>query len=168
MSQIITILCADDKSSYFDIPDLDIYTLSRNAFNYNGKNPVIAHPPCGAFSKMRGFSKRDSFNMELAEHCLNAIHNNCGILEQPAYSIMFELLGIQPTISVDQKWFGFRARKQTWLYLYNVELISHPITFDAATHKVENLTSSMRARQTIEFSQWLVDSVRCSINLNSR
>lgn len=59
MSQIITILCADDKSSYYQIEDLDIYNKHRDALTFNGSNPVICHPPCAAFSRMRGFSKPD-------------------------------------------------------------------------------------------------------------
>lgn len=101
--------------------------------------------------------------MNLAEHCYKKVTENGGIIEQPANSIMFELLGIHPQISIDQKWFGFRARKTTWLYLNKVTLLSHPITFDAATHSVEKLTSTMRSRQTLQFSQWLVNSVRTSL-----
>jgi hypothetical protein len=159
----VAILCADKNSSYFKLPNLLIYTSRENALSYTGSLPAICHPPCAMFSRDRMLSKYNEESIQLARHCYDICQINGGIIEQPAHSIMFDYLGIKPTMEVWQSWFGFRAKKRTWLYCDKVTLLPAPITFDLSTHSVEKLSSTMRARQTLQFSQWLVNSVRTSI-----
>lgn len=158
----VAILCADIHSSYFQFPECLIYTARENALTYNGDLPAICHPPCNNYSKARNLSKQKDTGLELAKHCLHIVKKNSGIIEQPANSILFSLLNITPTIEVWQSWFGFRAKKRTWLYCWNIKLLPTPISFNAPTHNVERLTSSMRARQTPAFSEWLINSVLSS------
>lgn len=155
----VVILCADKNSSYFQCPEALIYTARENALTYNGTLPAICHPPCAVFSRTRNLAASSTQAYHLAEHCLTIVNRNSGIIEQPAHSIMFEFLGIKPTIEIWQSWFGFRARKETWLYCKDITLLPPPISFNTPTHSVEKLTSTMRSRQTLAFSQWLIDSV---------
>jgi hypothetical protein len=159
----VVILCTDKNSNYNSMQNVITFSSAEDALTYKGCFPVICHPPCAMFSKNRLFSKYNESSILLARHCYDMVNLYGGILEQPAYSIMFDYLGIKPTYSLDQNWFGYRARKKTWLYLKNVSLDKHPLSFDAITHNVTKTTSTMRARQPKQFCKYLINSVRNSI-----
>jgi len=83
---MISILCAANKSNYYKIPNLDIWNKERNAYNFTSSQPVICHPPCAQWSRMRSFSKDCPVEKALAEFCYLQVIKNGGILEHPAGS----------------------------------------------------------------------------------
>lgn len=154
---ITTILCIQHDSNYLKIPGLDLWDKERNALNYKGNEPIIAHPPCAQWSKLKGFAIPDPEAINVAIYCTELVMKNGGILEQPAYSTLFKYMGIKPTLSVNQRWWGFRAEKPTWLYFNQVEPRRLQLKFDATETTVTNMDKGERAKMPLEFCKWLTN-----------
>ncbi len=169
----IAILCADKLSEYYNVKvqgvTLDIYTQERDMLNFNFDAPVIAHPPCAQWSRLRTFAKHDSEVKALAFLCKLAVDKCGGIVEHPHGSLfMRKHIGYGKCISVNQHWFGFRAKKSTLLYCNKVTLLSHPLSFDLPTcNNISHANKCVRSRSTLEFNTWLVESVYNSLKLKA-
>jgi len=159
---MISVLCALPNSVYKTIPGLDVWDAQRDAFYFTGSNPVIVHPPCQQWSRLRMFAQVNPDEKELAYHCLKYVIRNGGIFEHPASSSFFREVGITPTLSINQSWFGYPGTKKTWLYFSGCKPLSFPLNFDAVrVNDVSNLNSrdGSRSRTTQQFAQWLVDCI---------
>lgn len=159
-SPLISVLCVARRSNYRQIDGLDLWDASRDAYNFTGSNPVIVHPPCQQWSKLRQFARIDERSKALAWFCLEKVKANGGIFEHPSGSDFFKAAGIKPTISIDQNWFGFPARKRTYLYFHGYKPIAHPLTFTYATRTVESMGQEARSIMPLQFCQWLVDCLK--------
>lgn len=96
---------------------LDLWDISRDANQYVGPGPIIAHPPCGPWGKYWYRSSEDRV------HGINAmrfVHAYGGVVEQPNGSELFGEYGRENgrLIRVNQFDFGHRALKPTLLYVY--------------------------------------------------
>lgn len=168
----IAILCAHPKSHYFEIEGLEVYDQKRDARNFVGNAPVICHPPCAQWSRLRKFAKVDLEQKALANFCLGWFASNGGIFEHPAGSSVFRELEFpkeSKMYSVDQSWWGFPARKRTYLVFHRCSPIAYPLNFDLITHTVTNPKGGMKelsknrvALTPLSFDQWLVDSIRAT------
>lgn len=110
--------------------DVDIYDERRDARTYEGPYPVVAHPPCGPWGKLKQFCTKD--DPELAIIAVRQVRQFGGVLEHPAHSGIFKVMGMPPpdslfpdefggvTYAVDQGDYGHRAPKPTWLYAVRV------------------------------------------------
>lgn len=98
----------------------------RDARSYAGTLPVVAHPPCGPWARLRHLSKRDL--PELAPWAVALVRRVGGVLEHPAMSTLWSALDLPrpgdlpdrfggQTIEVCQVDWGHPARKRTWLYI---------------------------------------------------
>lgn len=124
---IVSVLFVDPNSIYFSIPNLDIWDKKRDAYNYSGSHPIIAHPPCRLFSKLRHFSTAPLSEKNLAYFSLYLVRKNGGVLEHPAYSTLWKEKKLPMpgqydsfggwTLSLPQFWFGHPCMKPTWLYI---------------------------------------------------
>lgn len=163
-SSKITVLCAMDNSNYYQIPNLDIYNKQRNAYTYTGNNFIIAHPPCQQWSRLKFFALENKQEKDLAPFCLEQVNKNGGILEHPHGTTFFKEMGIpkRKLYLTWQSWFGFPCKKPTLLYIKDVELLPVPLNFDAIQKTVDQLHSRQRSHQTLEFCEYLVNSVRQS------
>lgn len=157
---MITILCIQENSNYKKIPGLDLWDIKRNAYNYNGNNIVIAHPPCQQWSKLKSFAKENQLEKDLAIFCLEKVNQNGGILEHPNGSSFFKYAGIPRSklTKVYQSWWGFPAKKETLLYCKNIKLLPTPLNLDAIQYKVANLDKKKRSLMPLEFCKYLVYS----------
>jgi hypothetical protein len=144
---------------YKSIPGLDLWDIERDASLFTGSNPVIAHPPCQQWSKLRAFAHFNPKEKDLAWLCLEHVLQNGGILEHPSGSSFFREAGIKPTLSIDQSWFGFPARKRTYLYFSKCRPLSFPLSFDAPVKKVYQLGQVARSAMTLKLAKWLVACV---------
>jgi len=155
----IAVLCANVNSVYKSFPDLEVYDKNRNAYTFPGGSPIIAHPPCQQWSRLKHFAKGDQAEKDLAFFCLEMVNKYGGILEHPIGSHFFKAAGITKTYSINQSWFGFPAKKTTLLYFSQCAPAAHPLNFNAIEKRVQDLHSSKRSDTTIQFAEWLIKSV---------
>lgn len=159
MKKEVAILFARKDSIYKALPGCDVYDIDRNAMTFPGGLPIVAHPPCRAWGRLRHFAKPRPGEKELALWAIDQIRTWGGVLEHPATSTLWHEknlpLGADRdewggfTLSVDQFWWGHKARKRTWLYVCGVapsEIPAMPIRLDAVTHVV-NLFSKVRKQK---------------------
>lgn len=141
----IAVLFARSDSDYKAL-DCDVWDIARDARNYAGSNPVIAHPPCRGWGRLRGLAKPLPGEKDLAILALDLVRRNGGVLEHPAHSTLWKVAGLpkpsEPadkfngwTMPIVQFWFGHRAMKATWLYIVGCapsELPAMPIKLGEA------------------------------------
>lgn len=134
----VVALYVDSRGPY---PDLvaEWYDAERNAMSYRGSLPVVAHPPCGPWSRLSQLHKHAE-EIALAPHAVATVQRCGGVLEHPAGSKVWDACGLpRPelgwrhlgrdgivsytdvhggfTIEVCQCDWGHPARKRTWLYI---------------------------------------------------
>lgn len=126
--RLVSVLCTMPGSIYHNLPGTDCYDKIRDARTFSGQTPVIAHPPCRLFSRMRGFANRYPGEMNLAALCLWNVRTCGGVLEHPAQSVLWDMCRMPKpgqgvdiyggfSIQIDQNAYGHPARKRTWLYI---------------------------------------------------
>ena len=169
------------------MPDVEAYDKDRDARTFQGEMPVVAHPPCRAWGRLRHFAKPEPGEKQLAVWAVTQVRKWGGVLEHPECSQLWERMNLplgnqrDPyggyTISIDQFWWGHRARKRTWLYICGVDpnqLPEIPLRFDAITHTVSTtmhrnrkyfrpkptITKAEREATPKEFAEWLVKTAR--------
>lgn len=145
-----TVLFTRSDSVYLSL-GCDCWDMGRDARLYQGEDPVIAHPPCRAWSRLRHFAKPRPDEKDLARFAVAVIRQNGGVLEHPGSSTLWADQALpRPggwerdrwggySVSVDQFWWGHRCEKRTWLYIKGIEfrdLPAHPLNMNAITHKV--------------------------------
>lgn len=145
---MIAALFVEAEGAYYGLPDvepwgaetIDTWTLrvERDARNYRGPHPVIAHPPCerwGAFatgSPMKPKQFRVGEDGGCFAAALTAVRHYGGVLEHPKNSKAWPFFGLRTppigggwvaadtfggwTCCVDQGHYGHFANKTTWLY----------------------------------------------------
>lgn len=126
---------------YFDLPDVDPWDEARDARLYPGPWPVVAHPPCSAWSMLAPvnqarWGRKVGDDGGCFESALASVRAWGGVLEHPAetrawkaFSLMRpsrgswqrDLLSGAWVTEVHQCAYGHRARKATWLYLVGAE-----------------------------------------------
>lgn len=180
---MVAVLFARTDSVYKTLPDLDVYDINRDARSYRGDAPVVAHPPCRAWGRLRAFAKPRPDEKRLACFAIDTVRRVGGVLEHPASSSLFPTCGLPVpgsrrddfggwSIEVPQKWWGHRAEKNTWLYVVGVapgDIPPIPLVLGQASHTVglwsgrdrsralPDLPKAEREATPIAFAQWLVD-----------
>jgi len=142
----IAALFVETNGIYFNNPYIDPWDYARDARQYNGNLPVVAHPPCQRWGRFWHGSTAKPHQFKLGddggcfESALNAVRKFGGILEHPADSHAWSAFGLNRpsrdggwivadeiggwTCYVEQGHYGHISRKPTWLYAYNVDLPS--------------------------------------------
>lgn len=172
---MIAALYIDPRGPYPRMEGVDCWDEQRDAMLYDGPWPVVAHPPCGPWSRLRFFCKHQP--KECAPRAVEQVRRYGGVLEHPESSTLWRALklplpGGLPdeyggwSLEVDQCAWGHRARKRTWLYFVGIarELVV-PRTGGVPTHCVNSrkadtllleLSAEGRRRTPDAFAQWLV------------
>ena len=164
---------------------VDCWDIERNALNWPGGNPIIAHPPCRSWGQLSHFAKPLPGEKELAFFAIENIRKYGGVLEHPRASRLWpDYLPVPGlideyggySISVDQFWWGHKAKKSTLLYVVGCpisKLPVMPIRFDAIEYVVSRSANSKRGLKKeiskkereatpIDFAKWLIDlAKRC-------
>jgi hypothetical protein len=175
----ITVLCAARSSIYQAFPGLTIYTRSKDAWSANPVGPVIAHPPCRCWSRMRGLSSltltERILEMMLAFHCLKLVTKRGGILEQPAFSSFWRHANLPRcgdtsrapgmwSLAVDQSNWGHRSTKPTWLLFCHIDptvlLLDDWRLADVSATKCADLTPGQRSATPKDFAAFLLHAAR--------
>lgn len=143
---MIAALFVEEKGVYSGLPDVDVWGVSRDARQYRGPWPAVAHPPCHLWTNIAAVNWRRYKRQRPAwyaggddsgcfEAALLAVQQFGGVLEHPAFSHAWKKFGIRaPTAGawardtyawdgglgwvceVWQSAYGHKARKATWLY----------------------------------------------------
>jgi hypothetical protein len=111
------------------------YDERRDARSYVGCKPVVAHPPCGPWGKLRHMSKHD--DPACGPHAVEVVRRVGGALEHPAESLLFRHCGMPHpgelpddyggmTFAVAQCDWGHVARKRSWIYIVGVQGLMIP------------------------------------------
>lgn len=138
----IAVIYADPKGFYAGREGVDLWDEKRDARNYWGPWPVVAHPPCTRWCRLAGFVQA-RYGYKIGddggtfEHALTIVRWFGGVLEHPAYSKAWEAYGLPKpdrrggwvgdrhggfACHVEQGQYGHPAKKATWLYAMGCEL----------------------------------------------
>lgn len=178
----IPVLFTQKGSNYLADDRFDCWDVKRNALNYSGKAPVIAHPPCRLFGRLKGLTTAPQWEKQLGYYAIGTVRKNGGIVENPAHSDLFKITGCNLDggcdefggflIDVQLNWFGFPVRKRTWLYVCGCsrsDVPGHPLNFDMITHTVgrnsksktnlmkKQLEKNYRAKTPIKMIDWFAE-----------
>lgn len=136
MTRPIAALYVMTGGHYFGLEGVDPWDEPRDAMTYTGTEPVVAHPPCTRWCRLAGFVEH-TYGYKVGadggtfRHALEVVRRNGGVLEHPAFSLAWPAHGLVAppraggwaladtvgwTCQVEQRWYGHRARKATWLY----------------------------------------------------
>lgn len=145
----VAVLFARQDSIYKSLPGCDVWDIERDARKWPGGAPIVAHPPCRAWGRLRSFAKPRAGERELALWAVDQIRLHGGVLEHPAGSLLWQEKPLpEPgerdewggwTLVVSQWWWGHRAEKATRLYIVGCEpseLPAIPFRMGEATHVI--------------------------------
>lgn len=182
----IAVLFARRDSIYKSL-GVDVWDAERDALNWPGGMPIVAHPPCRAWGNLRKFAKPEPGEKELALWAVDRIRQWGGVLEHPERSTLWPEKNLpEPdrdyvktfdefggfTIVVDQNWWGHRAQKRTRLYICGcspIDVPTIPLRLGEATHTLglysgrdkskcrPSITKREHEATPIEFAKWLID-----------
>jgi hypothetical protein len=164
------------KDSIYKELGLDCWGEERKAENYKGPYPVICHPPCQQWGRLRQFAKVNEYEKNLAFIAIDLVRKYGGVLEHPEASKLFDgkilpLPGQRDkfgfSMKICQNWFGHKARKKTYLYIVGIEpknIPAYPISFDLPqVQNLRNLSKKYREYTPVKFAKWLKDlAERCA------
>jgi len=181
MNKEVAVLFARSDSDYKAL-ECDVWDMYRDARNYSEQRPVVAHPPCRAWGRLRHFAKPRPDEKELAIFAVEQVRKCGGVLEHPASSSLWPFLGLPKpgekpdefggwTLPIVQFWFGHRAMKATWLYIVGVSPAGVPrmplVLGDAPRVIAQNskkksarrpeVTEREREATPIELAKWLIE-----------
>jgi hypothetical protein len=120
---------------YWDLPGVDAWDEARDARQYTGPWPVVAHPPCNVWCQLahinqKRYGHRVGNDGGCFANALQCVETYGGVLEHPAFSYAWKSFGLQRprrcswqrtidgawVTEVSQSAYGHRAIKKTWLY----------------------------------------------------
>jgi len=178
----IAILFARSDSNYKSLPGCDVWDAERDAIRWPGGSPVVAHPPCRAWGRLRTFAKPRPDEKQLALWAVDQVRKFGGVLEHPAYSTLWGAKALPKyqerdefggwTLPISQMWWGHRAEKMTWLYIVGcapVDVPAIPLVLGEASHVVQSrkrndhrphITKAEREHTPPALAEWLCELAR--------
>jgi len=179
-SPLVAVLFARKDSIYRSLPGTDVYDIERNALGWCGGFPVVAHPPCRAWGRLRHFARPRQGETDLALWAVDQVRKFGGVLEHPSRSTLWQAAGLPLpgqrdefggfTLPILQWWFGHRADKATWLYFCGVSpgsLPPLPFRLGEAEYVVQSLkdsrphiTKAEREATPLHLAEWLLQAAR--------
>lgn len=88
-------LCVAPRSVYHALPEVDAYDLRRDVRSFAGGLPVVAHPPCRAWSAYCAHQAKPlPGEKDLGPLCVEWLRKEGGVLEHPAHSRLFAACGL--------------------------------------------------------------------------
>lgn len=173
MTVPLAVLCVHPYTVYHRFHGLNIYDHHRDARTWPGGTPLIAHPPCRAWSAFcRHQAKPAPGEADLGPLCVDLVTRWGGVLEHPAHSRLWhhchlprpgETAGRLTTIAVRQSAWGAETTKPTWLLLSGVPVpspIPSPPTIEDGHRRWKLLSNARRTATTPAFAAWLIALAR--------
>lgn len=180
----VAVLFARADSVYKGLPDCEVWDEGRDARLWQGGCPVVAHPPCRGWGRLRTFAKVRPGELDLARMAVAAVREWGGVLEHPEASSLWADQGLpRPgelpdkfggwTFAAPQSWWGHKAEKDTWFYIVGLskrELPAIPLVLGQTEYVVSwsrkstcrrrHLSKSDRERTPPALAEWLVELAR--------
>lgn len=120
----VAALYIDPKGPYPKMEGVDCWDEIRDARLYNGPHPVVAHPPCGPWGRLRHMCTKQL--AECGPIAVEHVRKYGGVLEHPAESKLWDFCGLPKsgvldayggiTLKCEQVHWGHVCQKRTWLY----------------------------------------------------
>lgn len=171
------------------VPSLFSPQCARDAMDYAGPLPVVAHPPCGHWGLFSWNCKQPKAWKDAGPVAVQQVRRWGGVLEHPANSALWPACGLPGpkdghdeyggwTLSVNQTRWGHRCMKPTWLYIVGVQgpLDLPPLPLDRPpTHVMvrqlsngsdrPELPKKLRHITPTGLAEWLVCVARLSVTV---
>lgn len=178
----VAVLFARSDSHYRAFPHADVYDIERDARTWQGGAPVVAHPPCRGWGRLRTFAKPRADELELARFAVAQVRRFGGVLEHPEASALWADQNLpRPgegfdefggwTLPIVQQWWGHRARKATWLYVVGCAPRNVPLMplvlgrpeFVIGSRNAREVSKAEREHTPPQLAAWLLDlAARCA------
>lgn len=182
LSSVAVLYCT--PASVYKSLALECFDEYRDARTYRGWLPVVAHPPCRSWGRLRHLAKPAQHERALAIHAIQHVRRCGGVLEHPAGSLLWSDLpefGQYPlppvggaydafggrSYSVFQSDYGHPAPKHTWLYVVDArpgELCKPVLAGELCKparpgelSKVANMPAARRMDTPPEFAKFLIE-----------
>lgn len=169
----VAALYVDPKGLYGDMCE-EVFDIERDAKTYESSSakglPIVAHPPCGPWGKLKGFCREQ--DPSTGPHAVDLVRRYGGVLEHPVGSTLFDHCGIpvgewdnpdRPldafggyTLRIRQFDFGHRGAKDTVFYI--VGCADLPVLLDREDDvqiKVQNMSRLERRLTPDLMARWL-------------
>lgn len=179
----VAVLFARSDSTYKHLEGCTVYDIERDARTFSGGMPVVAHPPCRAWGRLRTFANPRPDEMNLARLAVALVREFGGVLEHPAGSLLWQSQRMpfpgSPkdswdgwTLAAPQKWWGHKAEKATWFYIVGAkpqDLPTVPIVLGEAPCVVQSrkqhdprphISKAEREHTPPALAEWLVELAR--------
>jgi hypothetical protein len=179
---MVAALYVDPRGPYPRMPNVDCWDETRDAKRYAGPHPVVAHPPCGPWSRLSFLCRHQ--DPDCGPRAVDQVRRFGGVLEHPQNSQLWRHCKLPwpgelpdefggQTFEVRQVAWGHCCEKPTWIYVVDVPaavVASGIRTGGNAAHRV---TNGPRGDQTLRrasanqakltppaFAEWLVSLAR--------
>ncbi|MFV3415300.1 hypothetical protein ACNFH8_23800 [Pseudomonas sp. NY15436] len=179
----VAVLFARQDSNYKAMAGTDVFDIDRDARTFAGGMPVVAHPPCRMWGRLRQFAKGRPDEKELGIWAVKQVRTWGGVLEHPAESTLFNSCrmphpGEFPdefggwTLEIEQFHWGHRAEKATWLYIVGCspsDIPAIPRRSGKPTHcvrptrsypRLPSITKAEREHTPPALAEWLIKLAR--------
>lgn len=171
----VSVLFARSDSCYFELV-ADVWDAKRDARNYTASNPVVCHPPCRGWGRLRHWAKPRPDEKALALFAVEQVRRCGGVLEHPWGSTLWHAANLPHpgkvdawggwTLLVDQGWWGHAAPKPTYLYIVGCtrENVGElPVQLHRAEGRTLKLSPADRERTPPAFARFLVQlAAKCA------
>lgn len=181
----VAVLFARRDSVYKALPGCDVYDADRDARTFTGGLPVVAHPPCRGWGRLRQFSLASAEEKGLGPWAVEQVRSWGGVLEHPAESSLFNECRLPHplefpdefggfSLAIRQFHWGHRAEKETWLYIVGCSpsaIPAMPNRPGRPTHcvrptksypRLPSITKAEREHTPPALAKWLVElAQRC-------
>lgn len=181
----VAVLFARADSVYKTMNGVEVYDMDRDARTYDGPWPVVAHPPCRGWGRLRKFANPRPDERNLARLAVSLVREFGGVLEHPEESTLWASQKLPKpgcgsdsyggwTLGIKQNDFGHRAEKATWLYIvgrHPKDVPDLPLSLSKATHcirptksypRLPSVTKAEREHTPQALAEWLVAVARKS------
>lgn len=128
---MIAALFVRRDSIYKTMPGVDAWDEDRDARNWPGGTPCVAHPPCAQWSRLAHMASPVAHLKALGPLAVSWVRKYGGVLEHPYPSKLWAACELPKpggrdrhggwTLCVPQMWFGHKAEKKTVLYISGCE-----------------------------------------------
>lgn len=140
-ARTVAALFVETGGCYFGLSDVEVWDRARDARLYAGPHPVVAHPPCQRWCQMAPVNQaRYGYKIGADDGCfasaVDSVRKFGGVLEHPAFTLAWAAFDLpRPGTTggwvrgfcggwaahIEQRHYGHRARKATWLYCFGVD-----------------------------------------------